>query len=116
MASIKGSAQVETTEAITVEAISLGHTDADGTGVNVGAAGVGLSPAFAEITTAVNAFAGGTGERRRGDDPDPPGTSQHRRERRRRGRQEGVAVVLVGSGGHRGRRRVGRRRRRDRCR
>ena len=58
-ASIKGSAQVETTGAITVEAISLGHTDADGTGVNVGLRASGC-PSLLPRSHGVNAFAGGT--------------------------------------------------------
>ena len=98
-ASINGSAQVEATGAITVEAISLDNADTHGTGVNVGAAGVGLSLAFAEISTIVNAFVGGTANVDAGTGLTIRARHNTAADGSEVAGKKASAVVLVGSGG-----------------
>ena len=57
---IDGSAQVETTGSVTVEAISMAVVDDDGIGVSIGAGAVGLSIVTAEILSTVTAYIGGS--------------------------------------------------------
>ncbi|MCH8129679.1 MAG: hypothetical protein IIC70_07260, partial [Acidobacteria bacterium] len=55
---IAGSAQVETTGSITVEAISMAHADADTLGVTAGGIAIGVSMAKATVEPDVEAYIG----------------------------------------------------------